>query len=104
MIEMQVSHVGTGSQYNRVRLIDKEEHIIFPFFVGSSDARAITMALAGEFDDRPSTHDLMLAIFARYAITVRRVVISDLIRGCINELIHFGENVNLRNINRIEAR
>jgi bifunctional DNase/RNase/pimeloyl-ACP methyl ester carboxylesterase len=80
MIEMQVSHVGTGSQYNRVRLIDKEEHIIFPFFVGSSDARAITMALAGEFDDRPSTHDLMLAIFARYAITVRRVVISDLIR------------------------
>jgi bifunctional DNase/RNase len=81
MIEMQVSHVGTGSQYNRVRLIDKEEHVVFPFFVGSSDARAITRALAGDFDDRPSTHDLMLAVFARYAITVRRVVISDLIGG-----------------------
>jgi bifunctional DNase/RNase len=81
MIEMQVSHVGTGSQYNRVRLIDKEEHVIFPFFVGPSDARAITMALTGEFDDRPSTHDLMLAVFASYAITVRRVVISDVIGG-----------------------
>jgi hypothetical protein len=25
-------------------------------------------------------------------------------RGCINKKCYFGENVNLRNINRIEAR
>src|SRR6266542_3584732 len=28
----------------------------------------------------------------------------ELYRGCINKLFHFSENVNLRNINRIEAR
>src|SRR6266511_489054 len=30
-------------------------------------------------------------------------LILEMYRGCINKLFHFSENVNLRNINRIEA-
>jgi len=51
---------------------------VLPIFIGPVEATAIAFALQGVVTQRPMTHDLIRDLLSALAVTVERIVITDL--------------------------
>ncbi|MBS1721588.1 MAG: bifunctional nuclease family protein [Armatimonadetes bacterium] len=79
-VEVQVEAVYMTQTPNQsqqfVLLTDGERKL--PIVIGPFEATSITLALDGQYPDRPMTHDLMRTLIERMGYTVDRIVIDDL--------------------------
>lgn len=75
---MKVRRVALDQQNNPlVLLVDQEETIALPIWIGQAEAMAIAMRLQNVQPPRPMTHDLISAVLEQLSAKVTRVVVSD---------------------------
>ena len=72
-----------------VLLVDGEEKMVLPIWVGPFEAQAIAMALEGIMTPRPMTHDLLRNVCENLGAKVKQIVVSDLREGTYYAEIFF---------------
>ncbi len=76
VVESVRVHMLSSQHVVILREADAERYL--PIWIGSWEAQSIAMRLQGVEAERPLTHDLLATILADLAVSVRRVVVSDL--------------------------
>jgi bifunctional DNase/RNase len=90
---MKVRRVALDQQNNPVvLLVDEEEMIALPIWIGQAEAMAIAMRLQGVQPPRPMTHDLLQTVLEQLSATVSRIVVSD-----VRDQTYFAEIHLVRN-------
>lgn len=90
---MKVRRVALDQQNNPVvLLVDDEETVALPIWIGQAEAMAIAMRLQSVQPPRPMTHDLLQAVLEQLSATVTRVVISDVKDSTYYAEIHVSRN------------
>jgi bifunctional DNase/RNase len=90
---MKVRRVALDQQNNPVvLLVDEEESIALPIWIGQAEAMAIAMRLQGVTPPRPMTHDLLQTVLEQLAATVTRIVVSDVRDQTYFAEIHLARN------------
>ncbi len=79
MRRMKVRRVALDQANNPVvLLVDEEEQVMLPIWIGQAEALAIAMRLQSVQPPRPMTHDLLQAALEQLSVKVTRVVVSDI--------------------------
>ena len=100
-IEFEVfalSHSMTQAQSYAVVLSEQKGLRRLPIVIGGGEAQAIAVAMEGITPTRPLTHDLMKNICQKFNITVKEVIISNLLGGIFYSTLvchHEGELVEI---------
>jgi len=90
---MKVRRVALDQQNNPVvLLVDEEESIALPIWIGQAEAMAIAMRLQGVQPPRPMTHDLLQTVLEQLSTTVVRIVVSDVREATYFAEIHLARN------------
>lgn len=90
---MKVRRVALDQQNNPVvLLVDEEETVALPIWIGQAEAMAIAMRLQSVQPPRPMTHDLLQVVLAQLSATVTRIVISDVKDATYYAEIHLARN------------
>ncbi|MGH2405350.1 MAG: bifunctional nuclease family protein, partial [bacterium] len=90
---MKVRRVALDQQNNPVvLLVDDDETVALPIWIGQAEAMAIAMRLQSVQPPRPMTHDLLQAVLEQLSATVTRVVISDVKDATYYAEIHLSRN------------
>ncbi|MGQ0551005.1 MAG: bifunctional nuclease family protein [Armatimonadota bacterium] len=90
---MKVRRVALDQQNNPVvLLVDDEETVALPIWIGQAEAMAIAMRLQSVQPPRPMTHDLLQAVLEQLSATVTRIVISDVKDSTYYAEIHLSRN------------
>jgi len=93
MMTMKVKDVvfdeGMGSV---ALLVDQEESIILPIWIGVFEAQAIAIGLKGVATPRPMTHDLMNNLCQTLGAEVNKIVVSDIREGTYYAEIYLQRN------------
>src|SRR5438309_11198792 len=69
-----------------------EQQRVLPIFIGAVEATAIAFALQGVVTQRPMTHDLMRDLLQGLAVSVDRIVITELREGTFYAEIQMSRN------------
>lgn len=75
-----------------VLLKESDGERYLPIWIGTSEATAIAFALQGVPTQRPMTHDLMKNILEELAVSVERILITELRDGTFYAVIEMGRN------------
>src|SRR6266571_931130 len=88
MIEMNLVGVRVELPTNQpiVLLKEREGERFLPIWIGAMEATAIAFALQGIVTARPMTHDLLKNVLEELAISVDRIVITELKDGTFYEV------------------
>lgn len=80
MIEMELTGVRVELPSNQpiVLLRERAGERYLPIWIGAAEAAAIALSLQGVETPRPMTHDLMKNILQDLAVSVHRVVVTEL--------------------------
>lgn len=90
---MKVRRVALDQSNNPVvLLVDEEETIALPIWIGQAEAMAIAMRLQGVQPPRPMTHDLLQNVLDQLSTTVTRIVVSDVRDATYFAEIHLARN------------
>jgi bifunctional DNase/RNase len=90
---MKVRRVALDQQNNPVvLLVDEDETIALPIWIGQAEAMAIAMKLQGVQPPRPMTHDLLQTLLEQFSATVTRIVVSDVRDATYFAEIHLARN------------
>lgn len=90
---MKVRRVALDQQNNPVvLLVDDEETIALPIWIGQAEAMAIAMRLQGVQPPRPMTHDLLQTVLEQLSATVTRIIVSDVRDATYFAEIHLARN------------
>lgn len=90
---MKVRRVALDQQNNPVvLLVDEEETIALPIWIGQAEAMAIAMRLQGVTPPRPMTHDLLQNVLEQLSAKVTRIVVSDVRDQTYFAEIHLARN------------
>ena len=94
MIEMNLVGVRVELPGNQpiVLLKESDGERYLPIWIGTSEATAIAFALQGVPTQRPMTHDLMKNILEELAISVERILITELRDGTFYAVIEIARN------------
>lgn len=90
---MRVRRVALDQQNNPVvLLVDEDETIALPIWIGQAEAMAIAMRLQSVQPPRPMTHDLLARVLEQLATKVSKVVVSDVRDATYYAEIHLSRN------------
>jgi hypothetical protein len=90
---MKVRRVALDQQNNPVvLLVDEDQTIALPIWIGQAEAMAIAMRLQGVQPPRPMTHDLLQTVLEQLSATVTRIVVSDVRDATYFAEIHLARN------------
>ncbi|HET6780910.1 MAG TPA: bifunctional nuclease family protein [bacterium] len=90
---MKVRGVALDQQMNPVvLLVDQSETLALPIWIGQAEATAIAMELQGVKAPRPMTHDLLRAVLQTLAISVTRIVVTEVKDSTYFAEIHLAGN------------
>jgi bifunctional DNase/RNase len=90
---MKVRRVALDQQNNPVvLLVDEDETVALPIWIGQAEAMAIAMRLQNVQPPRPMTHDLLYSIVKQLEATVTRVVVCDVRDATYFAEIHLSRN------------
>jgi bifunctional DNase/RNase len=94
MIEMNLVGVRVELPGNQpiVLLKESDGERYLPIWIGTSEATAIAFALQGVPTQRPMTHDLMKNILEELAVSVERILITELRDGTFYAVIQMARN------------
>ncbi len=82
-----LSHSMSQAQNYAVILGEKEGTRRLPIVIGAFEAQAIAVAMEGMSPNRPLTHDLFKNALETFGITLREVVINNLLDGIFYALL-----------------
>jgi len=107
LIEVKIDKlVGVSTDGAAVFL--KSPDKTFVIFIGSVEGNALARAIQGEGSPRPMTHDLLQSILLGFDVTVKRMIISDIIGGAYCAILILAGNASdpesMEHEVRIDAR
>jgi len=80
LIRMTVDGVMVEGNRPVVLLKEDSGDRVLPIVIGPAEAMAISMELRGEKPPRPLTHDLMCNILEMLGVTVKHIVVTELVQ------------------------
>lgn len=90
---MKVRRVALDQHGNPfVLLVDEQEAIALPIWIGQAEAMAIAMRLQSVQPPRPMTHDLLQTVLEQLSATVVRIVVSEVRDQTYFAEIHLARN------------
>jgi len=93
VVHMKVRGVALDQQMNPVvLLVDQTETLALPIWIGQAEATAIAMELQGVKAPRPMTHDLLRSVLQTLAISVTRIVVTEVKDSTYFAEIHLAGN------------
>lgn len=97
-IEMKIRTIMMDPDANTpvVVLKDVSSETMLPIWIGAFEANAIAVEIAKDSAQRPTTHDLIKNIIRELGVSVRRVVITDLVDNtffAVIEMVKDGETL-----------
>jgi bifunctional DNase/RNase len=96
-IEMKIRTIMMDPDANTpvVVLKDVNSETMLPIWIGAFEANAIAVEIEKTAAPRPTTHDLMKNIIRELGVTVRRIIITDLVDNTFFAVIEMSRDGEL---------
>ena len=101
VVEMELLGVRLELPANAPILLLREvggQRRVLPIYIGGEEAKAIALALEGVVPPRPMTHDLMKNLLDSLAVTVQRVIVTELREGTFHAEIELKNGTEVRRV------
>ncbi len=80
-VEVRIYSIATSLTESIIFLDETEGSRILPIWIGPMEAQAIAVRLSGYPSPRPMTHDLLFSVIKTLGLTLKKVVISDIVEN-----------------------
>jgi bifunctional DNase/RNase len=80
-VEVRIYSIATSQTESIIFLDEIEGSRILPIWIGPMEAQAIAIRLSGYPSPRPMTHDLAFSIIKTLGLTLKKVVITDIVEN-----------------------
>ena len=90
-VEVRIYSIATSLTESIIFLDETEGTRILPIWIGPMEAQAIAIRLSGYPSPRPMTHDLIFSIIKTLGLTVKKVVITDIVENTYYSQLHLAE-------------
>jgi len=80
-VEVRIYSIATSMTESIIFLDEIEGSRILPIWIGPMEAQAIAIRLSGYPSPRPMTHDLVFSIIKTLGLTLKKVVITDIVEN-----------------------
>jgi hypothetical protein len=87
-VEVRIYSIATSTTESIIFLDEIEGTRILPIWIGPMEAQAIAIRLSGYPSPRPMTHDLAFSIIKTLGLTIRKVVITDIVENTYYSSLH----------------
>lgn len=80
-VEVRIYSIATSMSESIIFLDEIEGSRILPIWIGPMEAQAIAIRLSGYPSPRPMTHDLLFSVIKTLGLTLKKVVITDIVEN-----------------------
>lgn len=87
-VEVRIYSIATSLTESIIFLDEIEGTRILPIWIGPMEAQAIAIRLSGYPSPRPMTHDLLFSIIKTLGLTLKNVVIDDIVQNTYYASLH----------------
>jgi bifunctional DNase/RNase len=87
-VEVRIYSIATSMTESIIFLDETEGSRILPIWIGPMEAQAIAIRLSGYPSPRPMTHDLIFSVIKTLGLTVKKVVITDIVENTYYSSLH----------------
>ncbi|PKM98121.1 MAG: hypothetical protein CVU79_04720 [Elusimicrobia bacterium HGW-Elusimicrobia-3] len=87
-VEVRIYSIATSMTESIIFLDETEGSRILPIWIGPMEAQAIAIRLSGYPSPRPMTHDLLFSVIKTLGLTVKKVVITDIVENTYYSSLH----------------
>lgn len=90
-VEVRIYSIATSLTESIIFLDETEGTRILPIWIGPMEAQAIAIRLSGYPSPRPMTHDLIFSVIKTLGLTLKKVIITDIIENTYYSQLHLTE-------------
>jgi len=90
-VEVRIYSIATSMTESIIFLDEIEGTRILPIWIGPMEAQAIAIRLSGYPSPRPMTHDLIFSVIKTLGLTLKKVVITDIVENTYYSSLHLAE-------------
>ncbi len=90
-VEVKIYSIATSLTESIIFLDETGGSRILPIWIGPMEAQAIAIRLSGYPSPRPMTHDLLFSLIKTLGLTVKKVVITDIVENTYYSHLHLAE-------------
>ncbi|MHB0996979.1 MAG: bifunctional nuclease family protein [Elusimicrobiales bacterium] len=87
-VEVRIYSIATSMTESIIFLDETEGTRILPIWIGPMEAQAIAIRLSGYPSPRPMTHDLLFSLIKTMGLTLKKVVITDIVENTYYSSLH----------------
>ncbi len=87
-VEVRIYSIATSLTESIIFLDEIEGSRILPIWIGPMEAQAIAIRLSGYPSPRPMTHDLVFSVIKTLGLTIKKVVITDIVENTYYSSLH----------------
>ena len=87
-VEVRIYSIATSLTESIIFLDETEGTRILPIWIGPMEAQAIAIRLSGYPSPRPMTHDLIFSVIKTLGLTLKKVVITDIVENTYYSSLH----------------
>jgi len=87
-VEVRIYSIATSMTESIIFLDEIEGTRILPIWIGPMEAQAIAIRLSGYPSPRPMTHDLLFSVIKTLGLTIKKVVITDIVENTYYSSLH----------------
>lgn len=87
-VEVRIYSIATSMTESIIFLDETEGTRILPIWIGPMEAQAIAIRLSGYPSPRPMTHDLLFSLIKTLGLTLKKVVITDIVENTYYSSLH----------------
>ncbi len=87
-VEVRIYSIATSMTESIIFLDETDGTRILPIWIGPMEAQAIAIRLSGYPSPRPMTHDLTFSIIKTLGLTLKKVVITDIVQNTYYSSLH----------------
>ncbi len=87
-VEVRIYSIATSLTESIIFLDETDGSRILPIWIGPMEAQAIAIRLSGYPSPRPMTHDLLFSVIKTLGLTIKKVVITDIVENTYYSSLH----------------
>jgi hypothetical protein len=87
-VEVRIYSIATSMTESIIFLDEIDGTRILPIWIGPMEAQAIAIRLSGYPSPRPMTHDLLFSMIKTLGLTLKKVVITDIVENTYYSSLH----------------
>ncbi len=88
LVEVRIYSIATSMTESIIFLDETEGTRILPIWIGPMEAQAIAIRLSGYPSPRPMTHDLLFSLIKTLGLTLKKVVVDDIVENTYYSTLH----------------